>query len=846
MRVSIERLRRWLLAGAGLLVVIIAGFLVYAHYRAHRFLTDLPRKLGADVRQEANSFTWSQTVKGRTVFTVHAAKAIQHKDGQYTLRDVAITVYGQDEGQDQSRGQAQNQKQDQHQHQRVDHISGKEFELDQAAGIVRAMGEVHLDLEAPSKDDTADANREGEKHEDGKKDPQLIHVKTSGLVYLQKLGVAATDQEIQFEYNGMTGHATGANYNADTGVLVLHAAVNVSGLEHGDPVLLTASRAEMDRATRKVTLAQAKYVTVNDREGGRSRQTVEAQRAVVLMRRDGTAERMNGDGGVVVTAGDGSRMTAERGEVLLNGDNKPQSLHMAGGVHYTAEDDARQAAGEAREARVAFDSQGHAQRVVLTDAVHMNERLFANAVKSAVNERELTASNVEMTLGTDAKGSAWLKDAKATGDARLKVTEPGKDGKSQRVSSMKGDVLTAHMTLEGGRPSLKVVDGNGATMLEQRGENGLVQTSSGDSLHATFQAAAATAGKQISTGTRDEIDTVVQQGHVIATRIAPAKAGQAAETDRATAEKAVYEGATQRMTLTGAAEIESSDGTLWADRVVTDQKTGDTQANGSVKASYRQGGQGSMVHVLADRADVKKASNTAIFHGPAGHSARLWQNGSQIEAPVLVFDQKQRRLTARGEGDGAAMAVRTVLVSVGSQGGDRSSKNDAQRGNDAQHGNDVLRRPAVVRIGSREMVYSDDAKTAQFSGGVRVESTDGVMRGHEATAYLQAAPAKKQPAVGADFMGGAVERVVVNGAIEIDQMGRRAVGDRLVYTAADGIFVLTGTEAQSPKVMDAVQGTVTGRELRFRQQDESVVISNGDATGTGPRVRTETRVKRER
>src|ERR1044072_4354373 len=98
MRMSIERLRKGLRAGAGLLVLVIAGFLTYAHYRAHRFLAKLPRKLGADIQQETNSFTWSQTVKGRTVFTLHAAKAIQHKNGKYTLRDVAITVYGHGEG----------------------------------------------------------------------------------------------------------------------------------------------------------------------------------------------------------------------------------------------------------------------------------------------------------------------------------------------------------------------------------------------------------------------------------------------------------------------------------------------------------------------------------------------------------------------------------------------------------------------------------------------------------------------------------------------------------------------------------------------------------------------------
>ena len=844
MRVSVERLRRWLLAGAGLLVVVIAGFLVYAHYRAHRFLTELPRKLGANIRQEANSFTWSQTVKGRTVFTVHAAKAIQHNDGKYTMRDVGITVYGN--GQDQGN--------------RVDHISGKEFELDQAAGIVRAVGEVHLDLQAPAKETPDVAAGKDQKavdhtHEDTiKKDPQLIHVKTSGLVYLQKLGIAATDQQIEFEYNGLTGHAIGADYNADSGVLVLHAAVNVSGLENGQPVLLTASRAELDRASRKVLLKQAKYVTVNgDGEGRPARQTVEAQQAVVTMRPDGSAEHMTGGGGVIVTDGDGSQMTAQRGEVSLNEDNKPQSLHLTGAVHYAASDDSRQASGEAAEARVAFDNQGHAQKAVLTGSVHLNELVppsnAASANGSAVGgaktvaERDLTAETVEMALAVDANGRSWLKDAKASGNARLKVIDSGKDKKGQRASFMKGDVLRAHMEMQGGRPALKIVQGDGSTSLEQRGEDGVVQTSSGDSLRATFRSTTSVAGRQVSSDTRDEIETAVQQGHVIATRTLPAKPGQAGgpETDRATAEKATYDGGSQRMTLTGAVEMQSAEGSLWADRVAMEQKTGDAAAQGSVKASFVQSGQGEMVHVLADHADIKKANDRAIFYGATGKSARLWQNGSQIEAPVLEFEQKQRRLTAHGDGSGVLSPVHTVLVSVGSSSGDRSSKGDPSR------------KPAVVRIGSREMVYSDQAKTAQFSGAVKVESADGVMRGQQATAYLQTASKKKSaspsPAsmAGDDgFMAGAVERVVVTGAIEILQTGRRATGDRLVYTAGDGIFVLTGTEVQPPKVIDAERGTVTGRELRFRQQDASVVISNGDANGAGQRVRTETRVKKER
>ncbi len=76
-------------------------------------------------------------------------------------------------------------------------------------------------------------------------------------------------------------------------------------------------------------------------------------------------------------------------------------------------------------------------------------------------------------------------------------------------------------------------------------------------------------------------------------------------------------------------------------------------------------------------------------------------------------------------------------------------------------------------------------------------------------------------------MGGSVERIVATGQIEIEQTGRRATGTQLVYTASDGMFVLTGTAAAPPKVVDEVRGTVTGASLRFHSGDESVVVSNG-------------------
>jgi len=147
------------------------------------------------------------------------------------------------------------------------------------------------------------------------------------------------------------------------------------------------------------------------------------------------------------------------------------------------------------------------------------------------------------------------------------------------------------------------------------------------------------------------------------------------------------------------------------------------------------------------------------------------------------------------------------------------------------------------------LTYSDEKREADFTGGVVVESSDGRMRGQQAVAYLQPVAtektsANKEPSVQGAFLGGTVERVVVTGQIRIDQPGRIATGTQLVYTSGDGMFVLTGAPGAPPKVVDDARGTVTGTELRFHTGDESIVISNGGNNGAGPRVHTETRVKR--
>ncbi len=884
MSVSVERLRVGLVVGAGLLVLIVGAFLGYAHYRAHRFLTGLPGKLGIDVRQETNGYTYSQTVGSKTIYTVHAAKSVQHRDGKYTLKDVGIVVYGKNQD-------------------RADRIYGSEFELDQAAGVIRAMGEVFIDLQAPEAQDAngkmdfaagkdlrgagaVDAGRGAQKTSGS---ARLIHIRTSGLVYLQKLGVAATDKEIEFTSGGMVGHAVGADYNSDTGLLILHSSVKVTGMEHDRPVVLTASEAKLDRQNQTAVLSQARYRAVGGRSGASGDgETAQARHVVVSLRKDGSAERLQADGDVILANGQGGKVMAPQGEMRLDQENHPQTAMLAGGLKYGEDGPLRQAQGEAAEGRAIFDRAGRVEHVEMTGAVHLKERVRVSGAKGDLwSERELGGNTVDLAMVTDG-GRTELRDAKATGAARVKVVSPGGGAAGPRgsgistSSALAGDVLTAHFVTVNGASRLSEMQGAGHTVLRRVGPTGVVNTSSGDSLVARFRPIAD--GDSHGRPGADEIASAVEQGHVVMTQVPVRKPGDsnAPEEERATADKAVYDGGLERMILTG--EVQVSDGTsvLWADRVVTEQGSGnglgDATADGSVKASYREaGGSDEPVHVLAVRAELKRGKQKAIFYGGPGRPARLWQGGSQVEAPVLEFEQKQGRLLAHGEGQGAGLVVHTVLVGTGAGGGAGTgggrtgygvkAVDGGRQGKAADLTGGSSGKTEVVRVASGALMYSDEARQAEFTGGVQVESADGMMRGQQAVVYMQSAAAggraaqgvaaqtaeggktglgktnlgKTDPAQGGGLMGGGVERIVATGDITMEQPGRRATGEQVVYTAGDGMFVLTGTAAVLPKVVDQRQGTVTGASLRFHSGDDDVVVSNGG--GKGQRVRTETRVK---
>ncbi len=198
----------------------------------------------------------------------------------------------------------------------------------------------------------------------------------------------------------------------------------------------------------------------------------------------------------------------------------------------------------------------------------------------------------------------------------------------------------------------------------------------------------------------------------------------------------------------------------------------------------------------------------AVFRG----KARLWQGANSVSAPVIELSRNPQTLKAYGE-PAASNAVTTVIASAA----------------------DGKRPPSVFSVHSRQLLYIDSDHKATFTGAVVAEDADGVVHSDQTEVFLVAASqVGKTPGPSGSVAGSSagpsasrIDRILATGHVVLQQPGRRGTGERLVYTAQDGKFVLTGTSATPPHLYDQARGNVTGEALIFNSQDDSVSVTGG-------------------
>lgn len=829
MRLSIQRLRWVLLAGAVLLIAVLSAFIGYGRYRALKAYRQIIARAGISLTHDSNGVTISQSLRGKKTFTIHAKKESSLGNGKWALHDAEMWLYNRN-------GEA------------ADHISGSEIEYDENEGVARANGEVFMDIEPPQ--GLANGGRSSTARPALRAKPRaasspVIHVRTSGLIYLRKLGIASTDQQVEFSYGEMRCTAVGGEFNSDQSTLRLLANVHMDGLAHGKPIHVTAVRADMDQDADIVTLTRP--VVLSD---GRS---ARADTAILHLRKDGSIEQVQGINRVVITSPTGT-ITANHLDAELSAQSLPQAARLSGDVVLADSDPLRPMHGTAHTVDAVFDAQG--SPTSMTAVGQAKIRVVDRRADPSGLVRSLEGDTIVALLAPDSrKSSAHLTEVHATGFAhgsgQTIAATPGVTANLNKVSRLKtvqvwaDDLRVRFAGAEAGKARPETLNGTGHTMFQQDGPRGDQEISKGDTLEIAFSSAPEHTEAAEPHSAAMNIASAVQNGHVTIYDRRPAKQGatEPVAPSTGTADSATYVGASKTLTLAGDAHLFSDTGSVMAPAITLNQRTGDADANGGVQATFqnasRKAASGStgakpepVTHVLSARAYFDHAAQVATFYGMDATPARIWQGASEVQAATLSFDSIHRTFSARPRQ--AGRRIHAVFV---------SNTGTTKLGTPA-------RAARVIRVTSETMDYNDIEKEATFTGGVSIDGKMGEVSGQHAVVFLltNAIVAEKSPRAMMETQpnpfGGSIDRLVVYGSVELDQPGRHGTGEELLYNAGKGTYVLTGTPGNRPHISDTQEGNITGSALVFGDAGSTIVVTGnqGARKDESGRVRTETYV----
>ncbi|MFZ0817442.1 MAG: LPS export ABC transporter periplasmic protein LptC, partial [Candidatus Sulfotelmatobacter sp.] len=791
MPLPIYRLRRWLVAITLLFIAVVAGMYLYARLRQRSVLKGFPGKIGYDIKQTASGFQFSKSESGRTVFTINAKDVKEFKlNGHAELHDVSIILYGRDTS-------------------RFDQIYGDNFTYDPQSGNVTAHGEVQIDLQA---------NPTGGAAPDQATPKELknpIHLKTRDMIFNRDSGDASTDARVDFRTPQATGWAVGVHYSAKIGALTLATQVHVT-LSGPDAAILYANHGVFTRDPHEMVLDHPRM----ERQAG----TLQSDEATFFLGPENEVQRVLAIGNV--NAGTKTKPTepnadqmharADQADLLLTDKhNLLRTAMLTGNVH-VERIGSQPMQGDAGSAILEFLGQNQLQKIHAADGVRLTQHAVqsdkvtvnsspASQPKSTPQDYDIAAPIIDFFL---ADGNR-LDRAVTSGAAQITISpteSPAqKSPATSAAASAQRTVITAgkfdakfaptpqgssRLTSVHGAPNAKIV--NSTPGLPDR-------VSTSRMLDANFLP-------------EGGIASIVQEGSVAYTDNQPPQ-----KLTQAWADKALYTPADRVLVLTGSPRVSEGSMVTTAKTIRINRDTDDAFAEGDVKSTYSELTEQPSGALLASASPIHVTSATMTAHNSPAialyqGNARLWQDANIVEAPSIQFDRDHRFLVAQGT---KAQPVSTVLVQTklplpgtfpsgeaqptkvqpaDSQAGDenKAKKKSEEKSSDT----------SPVAITSARLTYADAERLAHYDGGVVAKGSNFTASASTMDAYLvPRSQTSTQTSSHQSLTGPSqLDHMVAEGNVVVTQPGRRADGKKLIYTASDDKFVLTGGP---PSIFDA-------------------------------------------
>ena len=780
---SVAHVRKWLVGvGIALLVVVTASYFI-AKTKVKPQLHSIPKQLGIDIQQTSEGFSLSKSEGGRTIFTIRASNAVQFKKGGHAdLKNVHIVVYGKA-------------------HERYDQIYGKEFTYDPESGDINAVGEVNIDLqgyaEGPTKADQAPP--------DELKNP--IHITTNSLTFNQKTGTAHTDDEVEFRTLQASGTAKGAYYDSNTSQLQLKSDVHI--ITTGDNAAdITGTSGIIQKDPRQAVLLDAKIYEPN--------RTLTTDKLTMFFEPDNSIQHALAEGNVNIEVRGPTivDISGPHGDLNMGPQNAVQQAIVSGGAKYNTRGE-NLSRGSADTFILDFEADNQPKFFHMMKNARMRQDPQPGKPGSPGQPMEIAADQLNFVL----ENGNELKTGDTVGKAQITIFPAPAGAKPAKSAPRTGqDFGSANGTTVATAGKFHATFGadNRMQMLHGSPDARIVSTSPGQP-----EKVSTSQNLDVTFAPDGGAEKLVQTGDFIYHEPSPKPdtGGRAMFADKAT-----YTPADQVFVLNGSPRVIDGGMTTTADVIRLKRESGEAFADANVKTTYsdlKPQPDGALlaasdpVHVTALHMTSHSQPSVAHYTG----NVRLWQTANVVRAPLIDFDQQNRTIVAHAD---TAQSVSSLFVQQGQDG-----------------------KLTPVDVTADKLTYVDAERRARYTGKVLAKSTSGTISADQIDVYLKpvdspnsnqpgAQPKAAPPAIPGSEGPSKVDHMIAMGKVVITEPNRRGVGDRLVYTADDGKYYLTG---KSASIFDAVHGTIWGDSLTFYSHDDRVLVESKHSSPTVTRAR---------
>ena len=744
-------------------IVAAVGRIYYVRLKQQAASTPVKlKKMAPGSTATFRGWKYSHTSSEKTVITMQS-EDFQELDGKDELTGVTLDIFNKD-------GDTYN------------HVQCAKAEFDVAKGILYSEGEVQITMKVPEHD---------------KPKGRLMVIKSTGVSVESKTGKSYTDRPASFTFDRGDGQAVGADYDPNTRILNLHSDVS-----------MTWRGTDPGTIPMKIETAQVNY---NERDG----------KVYLTPWSKLTRDTMSMNAGPAT-------VTLDHGDLRLVETTQAKGTDQRPG---------RNLEYGANQLTVEFNENNQIQKITGVDQARVVDH-------GETSQTTITGDRVVMDFETTSTDSL-LQNAVAQGHSVMEskpVIKPGADPADTRV--LKSD--TIHTKMRPGGREIEALETDGAGAIEfipnapekpHRWMNGdhIWMTYGPNNTIQSFRSVAATTRTEkpkAKDAKEAPAPALTWSKNLVATfqpnssqldKLDQSGDFRYEEGERhAKAERALLDQPNNIITLIGGARMWDSTGSADADKIVTNQMSGDFTADGHVtstrmpdkKKDDSSGGgmldEDKPLHARAKKM-ISKDNNLDIrYEG----DVVLWQGADRLEAETVEIDRDNDLLKAHGH------VLSQLQDKVKDDDPPKDGKPEAKtavkpQADPAAKPETKARLHVFTIVKAPDLDYNDDTRLAHYSGGATLERENMVVKSQEIHAFLRN-----------DSDDSSLDHAIADGHVQVHENSmdrtRDASSEHAEYYVDENKVILQGGD---PHFVDSTKGTTRGQKLTWYSDDDRLLVN---------------------